>query len=41
MNLDNIAPLNLSMHDKNTLIIALNHGRVNEMGSQELKRGNI
>ena len=37
MNLEKISPLNPTMHDDGTLIIALDHGRVNEMGTQELK----
>lgn len=37
MNLDSISPLNPTMHDESTLIIALNHGRVNEMGTRELR----
>ena len=37
MNLEKISILHPTMHDEHTLIIALNHGRVNEMGTQELK----
>lgn len=37
MNLEKISTLHPTMHNEQTLIIALNHGRVNEMGTQELK----
>jgi enoyl-CoA hydratase/carnithine racemase len=37
MNLETIQILNPTIRDDHTLILALNHGRVNEMGSDELR----
>jgi len=37
MNLHDIQILNPSIHQEHTLILKLNHGRVNEMGSEQLR----